>query len=204
MPAQRETSVPESKKDIILRTAMSLFARKGFKETSMAELAKLTGASEGTIFYHFKNKEEIYLSILKNVKEGLVAEFEKYFAEKEFETGLDMMEGAVLFYLYLSGTKKEQFLLLHHRHPYELATVNRVCREHLEAIYSCILDIFEKAIVLGQQDGSIDEMPARKTALIIFSMVDGLVRFDTYNVYHAASLCSQLIESCRRMLRRDS
>jgi len=196
-------NIPVTKKDIILRAATGLFSKKGFTETSMAELSKITGVSEGTIFYHFKNKEEIYLSILKNAKEDLIAEFERYYAKKKFETGLDMMEDAILFYLHLAGTKEEQFLLLHHRYPYELATVNPACREDLEAIYGCIVDVFEKAIMLGQQDGSIDEMPARKTAFIIFSMVDGLLRFEAYNVYHLGSLYSQLIESCRRILKKD-
>jgi AcrR family transcriptional regulator len=42
-----------TKKDDILEAANLLFARKGFKDTSMAEVSKLTGAAEGTIFYHF-------------------------------------------------------------------------------------------------------------------------------------------------------
>ncbi len=60
--------------------------------------------------------------------------------------------------------------------------------------------MFERAILLGQKDGSIRDMPARKTALIIFTMVDGLVRFNTYNLYDAGALYNDLIEACRRIL----
>ena len=49
------------KKEIILRVAMQLFARKGFKDTSMAELSKTTGAAEGTIFYHFKTMIKYFI-----------------------------------------------------------------------------------------------------------------------------------------------
>ena len=88
-----------------------------------------------------------------------------------------------------------------HRHDaYELAKSNPTCRKHLEAIYDCLLDIFEQGVLLGQKDGSIRDMAARKAALIIFSMVDALVRFDTYNLYEAAGLYRELMESCRRML----
>ena len=189
-----------SKKEVILRAAMWLFSEKGFKDTSMIELSKMTGAAEGTIFYHFKNKEDLFLSTLENVKNEIIDQFENYFRETLFETGLHMIEGAILFYLNLAGTMGDQFLLLHRHDAYEIAKANSTCRGHLEAVYNCLLDLFERAIVRGQQDGSIRSVSPRKTALIIFSMVDGLVRFDTYNLYHAGSLYEQLKDLCRSML----
>lgn len=188
------------KKEIILKVAMQLFARKGFKDTSMAELSKITGAAEGTIFYHFKTKQGVFLEILKTAKEDILFEFNCYTENRKFETGIEMMEGAISFYLYLAGLKEDLFLLLHRRYTYELAEVNPVCREYLESIYNCFVDIFEHAILAGQADGSIGTMPARKTALIVFMMVDGLVRFKLYNLYDAAALFNELIASCRRML----
>ena len=189
-----------SKKEVILRAAMWLFSEKGFKDTSMIELSKMTGAAEGTIFYHFKNKEDLFLSTLESVKNEIIDQFENYFRETMFETGLQMIEGAILFYLNLAGAMGDQFLLLHRHDAYEIAKANSTCREHLEAVYNCLLDIFERAIVRGQQDGSIRSVSPRKTALIIFSMVDGLVRIETYNLYHAGSLYEQLKDLCRRML----
>ena len=95
---------------------------------------------------------------------------------------------------------EDQFLLLHRHDAYELAQGNTICRQNLADIYNSILDIFEKAVLLGQEDGSIEDMPARKTALIIFAMVDGLVRFNTYELYDASVLYNELIASCRRIL----
>ena len=193
-----------SKKKVILQAATRLFSEKGFKDTSMADLAKVTGAAQGTIFYHFNNKEELFLSILEELKGNIIEEFERYFAERKFKNGLDMMEGAISFYLYLAGAMEDRFLLLHRHDAYELAQVNSICKGHLEGIYNCLLDIFERAILLGQNDGSIRDMPARKTALIIFTMVDGLVRFNTYNLYDAGALYNDLIESCRRILKKQT
>lgn len=189
-----------SKKETILQAAATLFSKRGFKDTSIAELSKMTGAAQGTIFYHFKNKEELFLSILESLKESITAQFQHYLTEKKFKTGLDMMEGAISFYFYMAGTNGDQFLLLHRHDAYEVAESNSACREHLEAIYNCLLDIFEQAVRLGQKDGSIGDLPARKTALIIFSMVDGLVRFETYKLYHAGALYNDLIMSCRSIL----
>lgn len=180
-----------------------MFANKGFRATSMSEVAAMTGAAGSTIFYHFKTKEDIFLAILKNIKDEILLEFETYISRHQFSNGLQMLESTVSFYLNLSSTKRESFMLLHHRYPYDLAVVNSTCQEHLEAIYVCFIDLFERAIRRGQEDGSIVQTSARKSAMIIFAMVDGLVRFDTFNLYEAGTLYDELIELCRRMLQTN-
>jgi AcrR family transcriptional regulator len=189
-----------SKKDIILGAAAKLFSEKGFRETSMAELSKLTGAAEGTIFYHFKNKEELFVAILEDLRKTIVEEFENYTQQRDFRNGLEMAEGAISFFLQLSARLEDRFLLLHRHDLYEIAEVNSECRSHLEAIYDCFLDIFESAVVKGQEDGSIGEMTPRKAALLLFSMVDGLVRLNTYKLYDAGALYRELMELSRKML----
>jgi AcrR family transcriptional regulator len=192
-----------SRKEVILDGAAWLFSEKGFRDASMAELAKMTGVAQGTIFYHFKNKEELFLAILENIKEEIIREFDQHIRDHEFQNGLDMLGGAISFYLHLAGTMEDRFLLLHRHDAYSFARVNPTYREQLEAIYERLLDIFERAILLGQEDGSIREVAARKAALIIFNTVDGLVRLETYGLYSAGALYNELIDSCRRMLQNE-
>lgn len=191
-----------SKKQAIIEAATKLFSKKGFENTSMSELAKLTGIAQGTIFYHFKNKEELFISILEEFKAGITNEFKRYAGEKRFETGIDMIEDVVSFHLYLAGAMEDWFLLLYRHEAYEFAKINPVYRECLEAIYNCLTDIFEQAILLGQSDGSIAEVPVRKTALILFAMVDGVVRFNVYELYDAGALYNDLIGACRKILKK--
>ena len=117
---------------------------------------------------------------------------------------MEMMEDVISFYLYLASSMEDRFLILHRHDAYELSRANPRCREYLEAIYNCFVDIFEKAITLGQNDGSIlKKIPARKTAMIIFAMVDALVRFNTYSLYDAGALYEELINSCHRILEKS-
>ncbi len=189
-----------SKKDAIIRAAAILFSKRGFENTRMSEISRMTGAAEGTIFYHFKTKEELFLAILEEFRMNIVAEFEGLLGKRDSYSGLEMMNETVRFYLNLASVMEDRFLLLHRHDAYELARINAVAREVLESIYNCLVDIFEKAIVLGQADGSIAPMPARKTAMIVFLMVDGLVRFNTYQLYDAGALYDDLFSSIRRIL----
>ncbi len=189
------------KKDIILKVATGLFANKGFADTSGQELSRLTGAAEGTIFYHFQNKEGLLLAILEKTREEIVEQFEQFFENRPFQSGLEMVEEVVSFHLYLSGLMEDKFLLLHRHFLYKFSESNPKFRDNLEAIYNCLVDIFETAIATGQEDGSIStDLHPRKSALLLFTMVDGFIRFKNYNLYDAGALFNELMKTCRRML----
>ena len=189
-----------SKKNAILLAATRLFSQKGYDGAAMSELSKMTGAAGGTIFHHFKNKEDLFLNILRDIQETIVSEFNQHISVETYQSGLEMVEGAVTFYLQLAGSMEDQFLLLHRHFPYQLAETNPVCRRYLESIYGCLLDIFERGIATGQKDGSVGNVPTRNTAMILFSMVDGIARLNTYSLYDAGALYSTLMSSCRNIL----
>ncbi len=54
----------EKKKEIIIKTATELFARKGFHATSIQDIVAESGLSVGTIYLYFANKEEIFDALL--------------------------------------------------------------------------------------------------------------------------------------------
>ncbi len=47
-----------------LRIAAQAFARKGYHRTTVDEVAGALGVAKGTIYYHFKSKEELYLAVI--------------------------------------------------------------------------------------------------------------------------------------------
>lgn len=51
----------------ILRVAEKLFAEKGYNGTSIDKIAKTAGVNKGLIYYHFKDKKDIFVSIMKNI-----------------------------------------------------------------------------------------------------------------------------------------
>jgi AcrR family transcriptional regulator len=189
-----------SKKKVILLAATALFSEKGYDGASIAELSKMTGAAGGTIFHHFKNKEDLFLNILGEIKAAILDSFDQFQKAGNFANGLEFVEGAVSLYLKLTGQMQDQFLLLHRHFPYKMAETNPICREHLVSIYDCLLDIIEQGILAGQRDGSIGGVPARHSAMLLFSMVDGIARYNTYNLYDAGALYSDLIQLCRKIL----
>ena len=56
----------KDRKQDILKIAMELFAKKGFRGTTTRDLAAQAGVNEAIIFRHFKTKEELYSAILEH------------------------------------------------------------------------------------------------------------------------------------------
>jgi len=76
----------------ILKTAIRLFAQKGFRGTTTREIALAAGVNEVTIFRHFASKQELYTAILeiKSSEAGLTSWLVDLaeFAERRDDTGL--------------------------------------------------------------------------------------------------------------------
>jgi AcrR family transcriptional regulator len=61
----------------ILDAALDVFARKGYHESSVDEIVEQAGASKGSIYFHFPNKQRLFLALVDkfaDVLEGRVEE----------------------------------------------------------------------------------------------------------------------------------
>ena len=60
----RKPSAQELTLKMIIDEAHKQFIEKGFHQVSMRSIAKELGCSHGAIYYHFKNKAELFYSII--------------------------------------------------------------------------------------------------------------------------------------------
>lgn len=70
--------IRKEKKQLILESALVVFAKKGFHSASIANIASEAGISKGLIYNYFKSKEAI-------LKETLVGGFEHIFQHYRFD-----------------------------------------------------------------------------------------------------------------------
>ncbi|MDE1165888.1 MAG: TetR/AcrR family transcriptional regulator [Pseudomonas sp.] len=56
---------PQSARGKLLQTAAHLFRHKGFERTTVRDLAGAVGIQSGSIFHHFKSKDEILCSVME-------------------------------------------------------------------------------------------------------------------------------------------
>lgn len=65
----------------LIDVAIELFAAKGFKGTSIRDIAKLTGMTISNIYYYFGNKDGLFLAILEHSSKQLLEKLHAACAE---------------------------------------------------------------------------------------------------------------------------
>ncbi|MFC5407388.1 TetR/AcrR family transcriptional regulator [Cohnella soli] len=67
----------QDKKKQILDAAIKCFARKGFNATSIQEIVDELGMAKGSIYFYFKSKEELFVSVIEYYGEMLFEQMEE-------------------------------------------------------------------------------------------------------------------------------
>jgi TetR/AcrR family transcriptional repressor of mexJK operon len=67
------TSVSERKREVIAQAALTLFASDGYERTSVDAIAAEAGVSKRTVYSHYGDKENLFLSVVRDTYEGMLA-----------------------------------------------------------------------------------------------------------------------------------
>ncbi len=61
----------EETRELLLSSAMELFARKGYRGTSVRDLASTAGVTTGSLYSNFERKHDIYVAILDRITDSI-------------------------------------------------------------------------------------------------------------------------------------
>jgi AcrR family transcriptional regulator len=63
----------ERKREAIARAALTLFASDGYERTTVDAIAAEAGVSKRTVYSHYSDKETLFLSVVRDTCEGMLA-----------------------------------------------------------------------------------------------------------------------------------
>src|SRR5262245_35349719 len=71
----RKQPVPAvDKRDAILRAATDVFARNGFFQSQVADVARAAGVAAGTVYLYFRSKDDLLVSLFERTMREAIAE----------------------------------------------------------------------------------------------------------------------------------
>ena len=88
----------------ILDSAATLFARHGYAGTIMDELAELAKVNKATIYYHFKDKDSLYETVLVKHLEQLFEAISQ--AVSDEKSPLEKLKAYIKTFAYKKNSKK--------------------------------------------------------------------------------------------------
>lgn len=155
-------------KEKILDIAFKHFTQYGFARTTLTSIAVALGKRKTSLYYYFKNKEDIFAAIVRVEAENLINELEKVFKKEPDE--LECLKKYItmrirhmhMVTIRYSALKEELLLLLPEiekaRSPYHLKEVGMV----------------EKLLYKGIENGVFKNIHSEQVAKVLVNTLKGL------------------------------
>lgn len=160
---------PASSRQRIVEQSLALFSTRGYNGVSMNEIAQATGITKAALYYHFADKESLFLEVIRTKTTRLAEDLERIISmDADLET---MLRDIALFLLNdgLGEYRQLQSDLLMVVAEDRRRETMQATRDLLNRILPCIRE--EQAV--GNLDATLDIEAA---VPLFFSMIGGQIR----------------------------
>ncbi|MBA2619680.1 MAG: TetR/AcrR family transcriptional regulator [Acidobacteria bacterium] len=163
-------AVVVDKREAILRAATKVFARKGYFNSKVADVAGAAGIADGTVYLYFKSKNEILHSIFDRAMEEFIAEGKREIAPID-EADKRLRRIAEL-HLEKLGADRDLAIVF----QVELRGSTKFMEEFSAAGFAEYLSIIHQTIEDGQKAGVFRaDLNATICSKILFGALDEMV-----------------------------
>lgn len=136
----------EERKEEILDAAEKLFGTKGFDNTSTGDILDAVGIARGTLYYHFKSKEDILDGVIQRMTNRLMQNAKEIAQNKE----LPVLERFTKAIMSLNVESKIGYEVMEQVHRPQNALMHQKMQTTLLAGINPILtELVEEGIVQG-------------------------------------------------------
>ncbi len=176
----------EEKYRMILNAAKNVFAREGFYNSKVSEIAKEAHVADGTIYLYFKNKDDILISLFEEELTHIIN-----LVKGEIDCISDPREKLVRFCnIHLGLVESDRALA--EVIQVELRQSNKFMREYKNKHFLAYLNIIADIVNQGKEQGIFrDDVKSDVVARMVFGSLDEIStylvttrrrRFDSYEV----------------------
>ncbi len=167
MPRKSPRNGASGKRESILRAATRVFARNGYFNSKVADIARAADVADGTVYLYFKSKEEILHSIFdQNMAEAIAAG--RVLIEKLRDPSEKLRRIAML-HLERLGADRNLAIVF----QVELRGSTKFMREFSAAGFAEYLGLLRKTFEEGQRSGVFrKDLSAKLVSKILFGALD--------------------------------
>lgn len=163
-----------TRREAILQAAVELFAERGYDGTSTADIAERAGVAHGTVFHHFKTKE----NLLVEMGAVLVAAYRDHWRRFDHAagTGWEALERSLRLDFAFIRAREREVVVLVREIPRLFGTEEE--RRQVAEIHAAMDEIngIRRAILRrGLADGSIRPVDPEAAVFVIQSLIEGVI-----------------------------
>jgi len=175
----------------ILEAAVKVFARQGFYQSTIAQIAKEAGVADGTIYLYFKNKDDILVQFFSYRTKQV---FERFRAEvKIADNSLDKLRNLIRRHLTEFQRDRDMAVV----YQVETHQNSRLAESQIREMSVMYQDLVSEIVELGQQEGSIrKDLYVGLVKRFILGAVDEVINtwLHSEKEYDLVSMADPLVE----------
>ena len=161
----------------LLDAAEVLFQAQGVSQTSLQQIAEQAGTTRGAIYWHFKDKADLFNAMMERVTLPLEAAAQQAArsADADPVEEVERVMGEALRLMTTDPQVRRVFEVATHKVEYT-HDMQSVHQRHLEARNACVSD-FEKAMLGAARRARIRlPVPAAVAAQGLHALINGLIQ----------------------------
>jgi TetR/AcrR family fatty acid metabolism transcriptional regulator len=159
-----------AKYDAILRGAIKVFARNGFFNAKVADVAREAGVADGTVYLYFKNKDDILVSIFNDHMDEALARGRERLAK--IQNPLEKLKNTVYGHLEVFAGDRDRAIVF----QVELRSSSKFMEQFSTTGVTEYIHYISDIIKEGQQTGLFrPELNALLVAKMLFGALDEMV-----------------------------
>jgi AcrR family transcriptional regulator len=155
----------EQRRQQLIDVALELFARRGYRATTMDDIADAAGVTKPLVYQHFSSKRALYLELVNSIAQELLIAIRGAVMEAEGPRRQVEMGFAAYFRLVIS--REDEFRLLYGRDHADDKELGRALRTVEDAIAAAIEPLI---------DAGLDDDHRRLLAYAVVGMAEGASR----------------------------
>lgn len=136
----------EERRNEILDVAEDLFGTKGFDQTSTKDILDRVGIARGTLYYHFKSKEDILDGVIDRMTGQLMASAAQIIKDKQMPV-LQRLTKSILALNVNTGIGHEVMLQVHK--PQNALMHQKMQEQMLSGIVPLLTDLVQEGMEQG-------------------------------------------------------
>lgn len=145
--SSRGESQRAEKREAILDAAIRVFARQGFHQSRVADIAREAGIADGTIYLYFRHKEDILIAIFEEKMAMVIDSMREELSHHP--DPVDRLRAFIGFHLSQMAHNRELAEIL----QVELRLSNKFMKEYVPVKLTEYLDVIAEIIADGQRKG---------------------------------------------------
>jgi AcrR family transcriptional regulator len=155
----------EQRRQQLVDVALELFARRGYRATTMDDIADAAGVTKPLVYQHFSSKRALYLELVNSIAQELLIAIRG--AVMQAEGPRQQVEMGFAAYFRMVISREDEFRLLYGRDHADDKELGRALRTVEDAIAAAIEPLI---------DAGLDDDHRRLLAYAVVGMAEGASR----------------------------